>query len=103
MVGIIWSEDARRRLERYITRIARESSARTATKWATRIRKSVAMLQMFPEIGPPVEDAPYSGLREQIVGPYRVIYQYDGTNCLIVTVARAEQDISRFLDPENPQ
>lgn len=84
-----------------MSRLAREASPRTAAAWAARIRDAVAALKDFPEIGAPVEDAPFPGLREQLVGPYRIIYRFDGTDCWIVTVIRAEQDLRGVLDPEN--
>jgi plasmid stabilization system protein ParE len=84
-----------------LSRIAREASPRTAAVWAGRIRRPVATLADLPEIGSPVDDSPVPGLRERIVGPYRIIYRFDGADCLIVTLVRAEQDLRQVLDPEN--
>jgi plasmid stabilization system protein ParE len=71
-------------------------------KWADKLRDAAGALARFPEIGSPVEDAPVPHLREQIVGSYRLIYRYDGNECLILTIARAEQDLRRLLAPEDP-
>lgn len=84
-----------------MSRLAREASPRTAAVWAARIRDAVTVLRDFPEIGAPVEDAPFSRLRERLVGPYRLIYRFDGVDCWIVTMIRAEQDLRGVLDPEN--
>jgi plasmid stabilization system protein ParE len=81
--------------------LAREASPRTAAVWAARIGDAVAALRDFPEIGAPVDDVPFSGLRERLVGPYRLIYRFDGVDCWIVTMIRAEQDLRGGLDPED--
>jgi plasmid stabilization system protein ParE len=102
MAGIIWSPDARFDYERHLTRIAREASWRTAAKWAEKFRNSIQLLEQFPGIGAPVEDVPILGLRERLVGPYRLIYRYDGRDCRILSIPRAEQDLQRILMPEEP-
>jgi plasmid stabilization system protein ParE len=79
-----------------VRRIAREVSVRVAEEWATSIREAIALLETLPEIGSPVEDIPFPGLRERIIGPYRVIYRYDGEECLILTIPRAERDLSGY-------
>ena len=101
MAGISWSAAARADLQRIVTRIAREASPRTAREWGDRLRAAVDLLETLPEIGSPVEDVPIAGLRERIVGPYRIIYQFDGTDCRVLAIPRAEQDLSRVLSPDD--
>jgi plasmid stabilization system protein ParE len=101
MALVTWSATAQSDLRRILNRIAAEASPRSAAKWADKHRDAAGTLATLPEIGSPVGDAPISGLREQIVGSYRLIYRYDGNECLILTVARAEQDLRRLLAPED--
>ena len=99
MAQVTWSATARDDLERILRRIAQETSARTAAEWAAKIREAVELLQAFPEMGSPVEDAPVANLRERIIGPYRLIYRYNGIDCVILTIPRAEQDLRRAISP----
>ncbi|MDB5311483.1 MAG: plasmid stabilization system protein [Gemmataceae bacterium] len=103
MARITWTTTARLDLRRIIEAIGRESSIRIAEKWAVKLYTAVKTLETLPEIGSPVEDLPFAGLREHIVGPYRVIYRYDGVGCLILTIPRAEQDLRRVITPEDLQ
>lgn len=98
MARIVWSERARTDFRRVIDYIARDSK-RSAVRWARKIAAAVNQLKDFPEIGSPVEDFDESGLREQIVGQFRVVYHSDRLNCLIVAFLRAEQDLRHALDP----
>ena len=101
MARVAWTADARSHFQRHVTRIGRETSARTAKKWAAKLRAAVAILETFPEIGSPIEDGPVPDLREQLVGPYRVVYRFDGGVCLILAIPRAEQDLWRVITPED--
>ena len=101
MARVTWSPTARIDYERLLTWIATEASLQTALLWAAKIRASVQVLEDFPEIGAPVEDTAQTGFRERLVGPYRIIYRYDGTKSTIYYIARAEQDLGRILSPED--
>jgi plasmid stabilization system protein ParE len=46
-----------------------------ARRFASQIKAKVARLEQFPESGRPVPEFPSSGLRELIIGDYRVIYR----------------------------
>ena len=101
MARISWSKQARADFRRLIAIISEHQTPRIATEWARRIEAAVDILKKFPEIGSPVEDTPFPGLREQIVGRYRVIYKYNAGVCRIVIIPRAEQDLSNVLLPED--
>lgn len=101
MARISWTAQARTDFRRLIAQIAVNQTPAIATEWARRIQAAVDILKKFPEIGSPVEDTPFPGLREQFVGPYRVIYKYNGRVCRIVIIPRAEQDLSSVLLPED--
>ena len=100
MAGIIWP---RRAFIQYRSQIAylrtHSGSGRIADKWSVKITRAVARLALLPESGSPVEEFPGHGFREIFVGPYRVIYKYDGTNCTIAAFAHGKQDL-RIVMPE---
>jgi len=101
MAGIVWGEPARRHVRHHLRWIETRSSTRTAAIWAEKISEAVQTLEAFPEIGAMIEDIPVRGLRERLVGNYRIIYRYDGVNCHILAVATAEQDLERLFTPED--
>jgi plasmid stabilization system protein ParE len=55
-------------------------------------------LETFPEIGARVEEFPFLHLRERLVGSYRILYFFDGSDCRIARIVRAEQDLSRAIN-----
>jgi plasmid stabilization system protein ParE len=103
MALIQWSPDARFGLSGIIGRI-RVSDPRTAEKWLSRIERLIETLERLPEIGSPVEEEPSLGLRELIVGPYRIIYKYDQPTdvCRIRYVVDGRRDVRRMLMPDEP-
>jgi plasmid stabilization system protein ParE len=100
MARVAWSERASSDLRRLVNRLRRVASPATARKWAARLRTAVGRLESTPELGAPVEDADVDGLREWIIGPYRLVYQFDGTTCGIVAIVRAERDLGPALDDD---
>lgn len=101
MAEVTWSPKARRQLQIILSIIARGSGTRTAEKWNRRFVKMTRQLESFPEIGSPVKDSVIAGFRERIVGPYRVVYHFNGTVARIVFVLRAEQELDRELSWED--
>ena len=97
MARIIWSTGARLDLETHLKWIADKATVSIALKWAAKFRASIESLEQFPEIGAPVEELPFPGLRERLVGHYRIIYRYDGADCHIYRIVRAERDLLRVL------
>ena len=95
MADVIWSPRANRHLHGILSVISREVGGAAALKWNRRFLKASRQLEKFPEIGSPVDDVPSPGLREQIVGLYRMIYRFDGLAVLIAFVIRAEQELDR--------
>lgn len=101
MAQIIWSSRARRQFEMTLSVIGRESGQAIAEKWGRRFAKALRQIEQFPEIGSPVEDVNVPGLREQIVGPYRVIDLFDGTDCHLAFVIRAQRQLDEGLTPDD--
>lgn len=73
----------------------------TADKWVNKLIEAVDGLELFPEIGSPVEEKGFAAFRELLVGPYRVIYRYTGEECHIGAIIRAERDLSRAISPDD--
>jgi len=68
-----------------------------ARRLVQRIRRSIAMLTRFPEIGSVVEEWGRRDLRELSVGNYRVIYRLTGREILIRSVVHGAR-----LFPDQP-
>ena len=100
LARVAWSERANSDFRRIVNRIRRVASPATARKWATRLRAAAGRAETSPELGAPVEDAGSDGLREWLVGPYRLSYLFDGTTCKIVMIVRAERDLGPALDDD---
>lgn len=100
MARLAWTERARSDLRRVVNRLRRVASPATARKWAARIRAAVGRIESTPELGAPVEDVDLDGLREWIVGPFRLVYQFDGATCEILAIVRAERDLGPSLDDD---
>jgi toxin ParE1/3/4 len=99
MVVIIWSPTARSHLRDVHDRIARDSIL-TAEKCEHKILDTVDRLERFPEIGSPVEEPGYSEFRELLVGPYRIICRYPGSECRVGAIVRGERDLGRAISPD---
>lgn len=86
MPVIRWSETAANDLAAIHAFIARDST-HYATKVCADIVASVDGLELFPERGRVVPELPHAGLREMIVGSYRVVYCVRATETVeVVTV-----------------
>ena len=69
--------------------------------WYEKILVAPAILKRFPEIGAPVEEFQLDGLRELLVGDYRIIYRYLDGVCRILLIAHGARDLRRLIDPNN--
>ena len=58
-----------------IVRHIRADNPPAARQFAAAVKTKTVRLQKFPESGRPVPEFPASGLRELLVGDYRVIYR----------------------------
>lgn len=97
MADVLWSPTASRHLGTILSVISKEAGAAAALKWNRRFLKASRQLEKFPEIGSPIEDIVVPGFREQIVGPYRMIYHFDGLAVQMAFVLRGDQDLDRAL------
>lgn len=86
MLIIRWSATAADDLAAIHAFIARDS-AHYATKVCADIVASVDALELFPKRGRVVPELPQAGLREVIVGNYRVVYRVRGVEAVeVITV-----------------
>lgn len=86
VVQIRWSETAANDLAAIHAYIARDS-VHYATKVCADLVAAVDRLELFPEQGRVVPELPNAGLRELIVGSYRVVYRRRGEEAVeVVTV-----------------
>ncbi len=98
---VVWSKTALDQLDEIYDTIATERDIGTATKWYFRISDSVANLSQFPMAGPLVPEcafaghfSEFTGLRQLVIRPYRVVYEIAEQACNILGVMRT----SRLLD-----
>lgn len=99
---IVWSPTAIKQLDEIYATIAAERDVATATKWFLKINDTVDNLEDFPLCGPIIPESAFeqhftefSGLRQLIVKPYRVVYEAADDICRILAVMRASRLIQR--------
>ena len=99
MAEVIWTYPARDNLH-YVLAPLRRDSELIAEKWLNKIFAAMDSLKRFPESGTPMEEKGFEAFRELLVGPFRIIYRYTGSECRIGAVIRAERALHRAIDPD---
>jgi addiction module RelE/StbE family toxin len=89
---LLWTEPARDDL-REIFRFIRQDNPVAAGNVIQEIREKVERLALFPLSGRNVPELPDPGLREVIVGNYRVIYRLVGNTVEILTVVHGRRKV----------
>lgn len=93
MAQIIWTEPALADLEAIADYIAIENSTAAAVL-VQRVFEHVTQLALFPESGSkPTELGPTSRYRQIVEPPCRVIYRFDGSQVLVLSVMRTERPL----------
>ncbi|MBI2931665.1 MAG: type II toxin-antitoxin system RelE/ParE family toxin [Planctomycetes bacterium] len=85
MAQVVWTERAHRDLKEIVEYISRDSMA-YARSFALRLRMKVERLAQFPKSGRTIPEDPGKGVREIIVGDYRVLYCIAARRVVILTV-----------------
>ena len=67
-----------------------QDSKQAATRWVERLFEEVERLAGFPELGKPGRDIAAPGVRELVVGDFRVFYEVH-ENIEILTVRRSRE------------
>ena len=93
MASVIWSPRAIRRLGDIWFFIA-ERSEKYADSVSEGISQAALGLADFPEVGRIVPEFGRRDTREVLVGPYRLIYRFDGDTIVIMTVIHGARRIS---------
>ena len=86
---VVWSARSRQRVVEIARYIAQDSS-RSAERWVSDLFAAVARLSDFPLLGKSARDVSVAGVRELVVGDYRVFYEV-GTEVVVLTIRRASQ------------
>ena len=79
---VIWTPTALGQLDEIYYTIHSERDAATASKWFLKLEDAAAQLTDFPLLGPPIPEnalittfPAFTGLRQLVVDPYRIIYE----------------------------
>ena len=93
---VIWSDRALERVEEIAGYIAQDSPS-AAKRWVEELFAEVERLGAFPEMGKPGRDIATPGIRELVLGDFRVFYEV-GLDIDVHSVRRASQliDESEF-------
>ena len=86
---IIWSDRALERVEEIAAYIEQDDPA-AAARWVDELFAAVDRLGDFPEMGKPGRDVVTPGIRELVVGDFRVFYEV-GVTIDVHSVWRASQ------------
>ena len=86
---VVWSERALERVEEIAAYIERDSPS-AAVRWVEELFAEVESLGDFPEMGKPGRDVVTPGIRELVVGDFRVFYEV-GVDIDVHSVRRASQ------------
>lgn len=86
---VVWSERALIRAEEISLYIAQDSPG-AASRWVENLFDEVERLGDFPELGKSGRDVYTPGIRELVVGDFRVFYEV-GTQVDVHSVRRASQ------------
>ena len=86
---IRWSERALERVEEIAAYIEQDDLA-AAARWVEELFTAVDRLGDFPEMGKPGRDVVTPGIRELVIGDFRVFYEV-GVDVDVHSVRRARQ------------
>ena len=86
---IIWSDRALERVEEIAAYIEQDDLA-AAARWVEELFTAVDRLGDFPEMGKPGRDVVTPGIRELVIGDFRVFYEV-GVDVDVHSVRRARQ------------
>jgi addiction module RelE/StbE family toxin len=89
---LLWTEPARDDL-REIFRFIRQDNPVAARNLIRELRQKVERLARFPLSGRDVPELPDAGLREVIVGNYRVVYRVVSNTVEILTVVHGRRKV----------
>lgn len=86
---VIWSQRALERVEEIAGYIAQDSPS-AAVRWTKALFDQVEELGEFPGMGKPARDVATPGIRELVLGEYRVFYE-EGADVDVHSVRHGSQ------------
>ena len=89
---IVWTTPAISDLEAVREYIARDSEY-YATRFVQRLVGAVEVLRGFPELGAVVPEFEEYGIRERLLGNYRILYQVRVEDVLVLAIVHARRDL----------
>jgi addiction module RelE/StbE family toxin len=97
---IEWAEPALSDLDAIFNYIQKDSGI-YANRYVNKIFEAVELLQNFPEMGRKVPEADRPDIRELILQSYRIMYQvdYDEAVVLILAIVHSARDIMKKPHP----
>lgn len=96
MARINWSEEARKDLDTIFLRLNSESLS-YSRKWINDVFGKIELLEKFPNMGRTLPETRLSGIREILVGKYRVIYNVAKDNTIeIMAIRHSSRPLSEF-------
>ena len=97
MAQVQWTVTAQKHPATIREYVAIFSESRAAAL-VIQISNAVDMLESYPHLGRVIFDEDQSGLRELIVGNYRVVYRLTGGVPELLAVLHGRQDLPRWLE-----
>jgi toxin ParE1/3/4 len=97
MRKLIWTEPALSDLQAIFDYISKDSEY-YASVFIGEIIKSAEKLTDFPEIGRIVPEYQQNDIREILVQSYRVIYQLEQNQILILTVIHGRRELTKLME-----
>ena len=102
MRKLIWTEPALSDLQAIFDYISKDSEY-YASVFIGEIIESAEKLTDFPEIGRIVPEYQQNDIREILVQSYRVIYQLEQNQILILTVIHGRRDLTKLMELDEKQ
>ena len=100
MARVVWTDEARRRLDEIVAYVAKDSE-RNALRLEQAIIQASRRMETLPNAGAMVEELRDYGVREIYHGVYRILYVVRDSVCYVVCVIHGSRDLMRHVDPED--
>jgi len=100
MARVVWTEEARTRLDEIVAYIAKDSPA-NALRVERGIVQASRRMETLPYGGGVVEELRQYSVREIYYGIYRILYVIRDTTCYVVCVIHGSRDVLRHIEPKD--
>ena len=97
--AVVWADAARQQLDGALEYIAQDSPE-AASRLLIRILDASASLGLLSDRGRPVPETAQASVREMLVDPFRLVYEVDESEVVIVAVLHQRQDFRRWAERE---